>query len=179
MFRGSETDSSTEIQLELFWDDAYGGFFATEVDQPDLILRLKDGMDNAEPSTNGFSAKNLFRLASIFDDASYLNYARRTLHAFEAEIMQYPHLFVGMLDSVVSERLGVKGIVVTGSGDAVEKEIKKLRTVPSTGRTVVKLGAETEDQWLRERSGLLKAMDPEKPGVQVCENGVCKEILEA
>jgi uncharacterized protein YyaL (SSP411 family) len=135
-------------------------------------------MDSAEPSTNGFSARNLFRLASILDDSSYGDRARRALHAFEAEVMQYPYLFVGMLDSVVTERVGVKGVVVTGASDAVEKELKTLRVTPGTVRTVVRLGVGTKDEWLRGRSELLKAMNPEKPGVQVCENGVCREILK-
>jgi uncharacterized protein YyaL (SSP411 family) len=178
-FDGEEAnDVPSEIQLDLFWDEAHGGFFATAANQPDLILRLKDGMDSTEPSTNGFSTRNLFRLASILDGDSYADRARRTLHAFEAEVMQYPYLFVGMLDSVVSERVGVKGIVITGAGDAVEKELKKLRVTPGIARTVVRLGAGMKDEWIRGRSELLKAMNPEKPGVQVCENGVCREILK-
>jgi uncharacterized protein YyaL (SSP411 family) len=169
---------SLETQIELFWDGAHGGFFATADGQSDLILRLKDGMDNAEPSTNGFCARNLYRLASIFGDDKYASYARRTLHAFEAEIMQHPHLFATMLDCVVAEALGVKGIVITGTGNAVDKEIKMTRARTAACRTVVRLGGGARDEWIRERSELLKAVNPEKPGVQICEGGVCKEVLD-
>jgi len=169
-------DQLQKTQIALFWDSTHGAFFATAESQSDLILRLKDGMDNAEPSTNGVSARNLFRLSSILGDLTYSDRAKRTLHAFEAEIMEYPYLFVGMLDSVVAERLGVKGIVVTGSGQKVENEIKVLRGRTGVGRTVVRLGNGTKDKWLRERSELLRAMDPDKPGMQICEDGACKEV---
>jgi uncharacterized protein YyaL (SSP411 family) len=166
-----------EKQIELFWDDKHGGFFSTAAGQADLILRLKDGMDNAEPSTNGVSARNIFRLASILGDEQYTDRAKRTLHAFEAEIMQYPHLFVSLLDCVVSDRLGVKDIVITGTGEAVERELNFVRARPGVSRTVVRLGAGVKDKWIRERNQLLKAMDPDKAGVQVCEGGVCQEVL--
>jgi len=171
-------DQLQQTQIELFWDDAHGGFYATAAGQSDLILRLKDGMDNAEPSTNGFCARNLHRLASIFGYEKYTNYAKRALHAFEAEIMQYPHLFATMLDSVVAEALGVKGIVITGTGAAVEKELKMVRASTAACRTVVRLGGGAKDQWLRQRNELLKAMNPDRPGVQICEAGVCKEVLD-
>jgi uncharacterized protein YyaL (SSP411 family) len=135
-------------------------------------------MDNAEPSTNGVSARNLNRLASIFGDDNYAALANRTATAFEAEIMQHPFLFVGMLESIVAARLGVKGVVVTGDGAAVDGELQKLRGQTSYGRTLVRLGGGAKDSWLRERSELLRAMDPAKAGVQVCEDGVCREVLE-
>ncbi|KAF2397118.1 DUF255-domain-containing protein [Trichodelitschia bisporula] len=55
-------------QIALFWDSRAGGFFSTSANATDLILRLKDGLDNAEPSTNGASARNLLRLASYLED---------------------------------------------------------------------------------------------------------------
>jgi len=135
-------------------------------------------MDNAEPSTNGISARNLNRLASIFGDEKYTTLARRTATAFEAEIMQHPFLFVGMLESIVASRLGVRGVVITGEGEKVTGELARIRGQTGVGRTLVRLGAGTKDSWLRQRSELLKAMNPSKAGVQVCQDGVCREILE-
>jgi uncharacterized protein YyaL (SSP411 family) len=134
-------------------------------------------MDNAEPSTNGVSARNLNRLASMLDDEKYTTLANRTATAFEAEIMQHPFLFVGMLESIVAARLGAKAVVVTGDGAAVDRELRKMRAQTSYGRTLVRLGGGARDSWLRQRSGLLKAMDPARASVQVCEDGVCREVL--
>jgi hypothetical protein len=83
-----------------------------------------------------------------------------------------------MLESIVASRLGVRGFVITGEGENVTKELAKIRGQTGFGQTLVRLGAGTKDSWLRQRSELLKAMNPTKPGVQVCEDGVCKEVLE-
>ena len=112
--------------MALFNDDtapSQGGFFSTASGAPDLILRLKDGMDNAEPSINGVSAMNLNRLASILEDGSYAEAARKTVDAFEAEVMQHPFLFPTLLGSVVAGRLGVRSIQVVGAGKEAEEMV--------------------------------------------------------
>lgn len=157
-----------------------GGFFSTTATAPDLILRLKDGMDNAEPSTNGISASNLNRLSSLLNDDSYTTLAKSTVQAFEAEMMQHPFLFVTLLDSVVVGRLGVKGIVITGEGPEVEDAIRKIRTGAEGNRfrTVVRLGGGSKGEWIWKRNSLLQGMKLDRRGVMVCEGGVCKETLE-
>lgn len=88
---------------------ACGGFYSTTDDASLVILRLKDGMDTAQPSTNAVSTSNLFRLGFILGEPRYLKLARETMNAFEAEALQYPWLFIGLLGGVVTARLG--GIV--------------------------------------------------------------------
>jgi uncharacterized protein YyaL (SSP411 family) len=168
-----------ETQIRLFWDSGHGGFYSTAENQPDVLLRLKDGMDNAEPSANGVSARNLFRLGAMLDDDKYTEQAKATLHAFEAEIMQHPFLFPGLLDAIVMERFGVRSYVVRGDGERVREQLKAFGREAGVGRTVVRLGAAAKDDWIRGRNGLLKSLDGEADGVQVCEGGVCKEILES
>jgi uncharacterized protein YyaL (SSP411 family) len=87
-----------------------GGFYTTEESAPFTILRLKDGMDTAQPSTNGVSASNLFRLAALLGNESYSAKAKETVNAFEVEILQYPWLFVSLLAAVVTARLGVSEV---------------------------------------------------------------------
>jgi len=137
-------------------------------------------MDNAEPSTNGIAASNLNRLSSLLDDSNYATLAMKTVQAFEAEMMQHPFLFVTLLDSVVMGRLGVKGVVITGEGTDVEEAVEKMRSDSggSQFRTLARLGGSSKSDWLRSRNPLLKAMSPERKGVQVCEGGVCTETLE-
>jgi uncharacterized protein YyaL (SSP411 family) len=164
----------TETQIKLFWDDKHGGFFSTAAGQADLILRLKDGMDNAEPSTNGFSARNLYRLGAMLEDASYTQLAKKTVHAFEAEILQHPFLFAGMMDSVVVERLGKKSLVIRGHGENIDAYIQKMNDNTGLARTVVRIGK--DNKWLRQRNALLKDIDGEKEGIMVCEGQTCKEV---
>ena len=159
-------------QIELFTSLDSTGFYTTPSPHPpDLLMRLKSGMDAAEPSSNNISARNLYRLSSIFDDASYFEKAEETVEAFEAEVEQFPFTFSGMLGSVVMGRLGMKSIVFTGEND---ENLKRFRQTVRPNSTVVALG-KGKGSWLRERNDLLKHMDAEKDGVMVCEGGTCRE----
>lgn len=110
-YRLAVANQKLATQITKFHDSTAGGFFATSIDNPHTILRLKDGMDNAEPSANGVSASNLFRLSTLLEDEDYEKLAKSTITAFEAEIMQYPWLFSSFMPPIVAANLGVKGVV--------------------------------------------------------------------
>jgi len=179
-------DTLQKIQVVHFWDEDGAGFFSTPYPHPpDLLLRLKSGMDAAEPSSNSISTRNLYRLSSMLDDASYAQKAKETMEAFEAEVEQFPYCFAGMLGSVVLARLGVKGVVITGNGEEGQGTVsmkgkggmgdllKNLRAQVGCARTVVWVGG-GKGEWLRSRNTLLKDVDGEKEEIMVCENGVCR-----
>ena len=169
-------DDLQQTQLRMFWDKQHLGFFSTPEDQKDLILRLKDGMDNAEPGTNGVSAQNLDRLGALLEDEEYTRKARDTASAFEAEIMQHPFLFPSMMDAVVVGKLGIRHNVITGEGQKVEEWLQRYRERPAGLGTVSRVGKGMGD-WLSQRNGLVKSMDGGKEGVMVCEGGACRDAL--
>ncbi|KAF4587142.1 DUF255 domain protein [Ophiocordyceps camponoti-floridani] len=94
-----------ETQIR-FFHDTVGGFFTTKATSAHAILRLKDGMDTSLPSINAVSAANLFRLGALVGCDGYSALARSTINAFEAELLQHPWLFPGLLGCVVTARLG-------------------------------------------------------------------------
>lgn len=127
---------------------ACGGFYSTAEEAQHVILRLKDGMDTAQPSTNAVSTSNLFRLGFVLGDTHYITLARETINAFEIEALQYPWLFIGLLGGVVTARLG--GIVWAtkpASSGVKEAELrKKFYELPRAGlRSLVFL---KEGGWL-------------------------------
>lgn len=65
-------------------------------------------MDTSLPSTNGVAVANLYRLGALLDDAQFATMARNSINAFEAEMLQHPWLFPGLLGGVVVARLGVQ-----------------------------------------------------------------------
>lgn len=90
-----------ERALELFQDDEHGGFFATcqfsasavsdeapsfTEQNPELVLRLKDDYDGAEPSGNSAMALLLARLARMTGREDFRLAAERTLQAFASRI---------------------------------------------------------------------------------------------
>jgi uncharacterized protein YyaL (SSP411 family) len=171
-------DHLQQTQLKLFWDQEGYGFFSTTADAPDLLLRLKDGLDNAEPGTNGVSSANLYRLSSFLENEEYAALAKRTCEAFEAEVEQHPFLFSSMMGSIVAGKLGVKSIVVVGEGEQVEAALSRWRRRVGGLGSLIRIGGGAKSEWLRAKNKLLSAVNPEKRSVMICEEGVCKEELD-
>ncbi|KAJ6790119.1 hypothetical protein PWT90_05650 [Aphanocladium album] len=99
----------TEAQYSYFYDPA-GGFFSTTANSAFAILRLKDGMDTSLPSTNAVTVSNLYRLGQLLDEEKFDSMARSSINAFEAEMLQHPWLFPGLLGGVVTARLGAERV---------------------------------------------------------------------
>lgn len=166
-----------ETQTQLFWDSHKHGFFSTPANQPDILVRTKDGMDNAEPSVNGVSANNLHRLGSLLNEAEYMTMAHRTVAAFEVEISQHPGLFSGMMPSIVAAKLGMKGLMIAGEGAVVDKTLQAVRSGVLPNCTVIRIGANAKNtEWLRQRNALLKDLDAGKEFVQLCEGTSCRVL---
>jgi uncharacterized protein YyaL (SSP411 family) len=102
-------------------------------------------MDTSEPSTNGTSASNLFRLSSLLGDdvledqqgqceGGYSERAKETIAAFEAEILQYPWGFGSFMPGVVASRIGVKGILVI-EGPALDSDANSGVTSEAADKT--------------------------------------------
>jgi len=68
--------------IELFEDRENGGFFSTAEGGSELVLRLKDDYDGAEPSGNSAMALALLRLARMRDREDFRASAERTLREF-------------------------------------------------------------------------------------------------
>lgn len=143
-----------------------------------MILRLKDGMDTSEPSTNGTSASNLYRLSSLLNDDSYATKAKQTVAGFESETLQYPWLFASFMPSIVAGHLGLKGVIVS-QGDEKDgngnKKIKEFEKAPRGGLgTFARL--DSTSSWLRERNELLKGFGLDgRTRILICENGTCRD----
>ncbi len=85
-----EADRLTARQLDLFWDDARGGFFFTADDHETLLARSKSPADSVLPSGQAVSVSNLVRLGRILDRAEYLDRARETAEAFAPLLQSMP-----------------------------------------------------------------------------------------
>ena len=135
-------------------------------------------MDASEPSTNGTSACNLYRLSSFLNDDTYTTLANETLSSFESEILQYPWLFASFMPAIVARRLGVRGVVVAGGAEEVGVgRIKEFEKAPRGALgSFIMLGAVGES-WIRGRNTLLGqfGVGSEEVRVLICEGGVCRE----
>ena len=76
-----------ERAIALFQDTEGGGFFSSPANQSDLVLRLKDDYDGAEPSGNSVMALALLRLARMTGRDDFQKAAERTLEAFSGRML--------------------------------------------------------------------------------------------
>jgi uncharacterized protein YyaL (SSP411 family) len=75
-----------ERAMELFEDRERGGFFSTGAGAENLVLRLKDDYDGAEPSGNSMMTIGLLRLARMTDRSDFRQAAARTLKTFSSRM---------------------------------------------------------------------------------------------
>ena len=76
--------------IESFYDGEAGGYFLTQKDSSELILRPKETYDGAMPSGNSMMAYNLVRLYHITEDNFYKEKAEAQLAFLTAEAKRYP-----------------------------------------------------------------------------------------
>lgn len=74
--------------LARFEDKQRGGFFASGEGSRDLVLRLKEDYDGAEPSGNSLAADLLLRLGAYLSDNDLTEAGRDTLAAFASRLSQ-------------------------------------------------------------------------------------------
>ncbi len=83
--------------LARFEDEANGGFFSTEAGAKDVLLRVKDDYDGAEPSGNSVATDLLLRLGHITGNASFTEKGERSLKAFAPKMKAQPTIAPAML----------------------------------------------------------------------------------
>ena len=90
-----------ERAIAAFQDPEHGGFFSSIENQSDLVLRLKDDYDGAEPSGNSIMALALLRLARLTGRDDFRQAGERTLQSFAGRMLSggagLPQLLVAQM----------------------------------------------------------------------------------
>jgi uncharacterized protein YyaL (SSP411 family) len=94
-------DALMAKQIELFWDEANGGFFYTSNDHETLLARGKNPIDGARPSGGSVSAQNLVALGSRLNNPDYLAKAERTIQAVSGLFERAPSAVPRMVIAAV------------------------------------------------------------------------------
>ncbi|MBI5084626.1 MAG: thioredoxin domain-containing protein [Acidobacteria bacterium] len=85
----SHLDAARSLALrmiELFEDKSEGGFFSAAAGSRDLVLRLKEDYDGAEPCGNSLAAAALLRLAACSGEQLFRDAAEDVFKAFAARL---------------------------------------------------------------------------------------------
>jgi uncharacterized protein len=89
-----------DAMLARFYDPANGGFWQSPASATDLILRVKDDYDGAEPSGNSVATLALLKLGAITGRADFQEAAVATLALFAERMEKMPQAVPYMLQAL-------------------------------------------------------------------------------
>jgi uncharacterized protein YyaL (SSP411 family) len=163
----------------LFWDDARGGYFNSAAGAEDVVVRLKEDYDGAEPAATSTAAMNLFRLSSLSGDDSLRERGRRAIAALRPRWEEAPHALPQLLCSFEAALEPPRHVVLTGRpGTAAFEALARVaRARLGPRRALVALdGSGTSRAEFAARSPWLARMGEGEPHATayVCEEFVCR-----
>jgi hypothetical protein len=103
-----------EAMLEKFYDRENGGFWQSPLSATDLILRLKDDYDGAEPSGNSVATLALLKLAAHTGQEKFQTAATHTLQLVAHRLQTQPGAQAYLLQALDFWLTTPQRIVITG-----------------------------------------------------------------
>ena len=116
--------------LSKFFDAENGGFWQSSAGSKDLILRVKDDYDGAEPSGNSVATLSLLKLGAITGRKNFTEAAEKTLRLFSERLQKFPQAMPFMLHALDFSLQEPKRVVIAGNPDS-QKARELLRAAHS------------------------------------------------
>ncbi len=166
----SESVSLTDKTTELFYDSKDSMFCFNPVGSKVLVTNYFETYDNVIPSSNATLAGNLFRLARLASNSTYLSISEKMTRKMWGHAAANPNGFAEWCKVILYQSLPFSEIIITG-GEA-EKRLKEIASlyIPGSATAISK----KEDSTL-----LFKGRHKErKTQIWICENSQCKMPVE-
>jgi uncharacterized protein YyaL (SSP411 family) len=119
-----------DAMLAKFFDAENGGFWQSAADSKDLILRVKDDYDGAEPSGNSVATLSLLKLGAITGRKNFTEAAEKTLRLFASRLEKFPQAMPFLLHALDFSLQEPKRVVIAGNSTS-EKFRELLRAAHS------------------------------------------------
>ena len=103
-----------------FYDAENGGFWQGANDAKDLILRVKDDYDGAEPSGNSVATLSLLKLGAISGRQDFTEAAAKTLRLFARRLQTFPQAMPFMLHALDFSLQEPERVVIAGNSNSKE-----------------------------------------------------------
>jgi uncharacterized protein len=119
-----------DTMLAKFYDMENGGFWQSAAGSKDLILRVKDDYDGAEPSGNSVATLSLLKLGAITGRENFAEAAQKTLRLFAHRLKNFPQAMPFMLHALDFQLQEPRRVVIVGNAGSAEFQ-KLLRAAHS------------------------------------------------
>jgi uncharacterized protein len=145
-----------QVQMGALFADPKGGYFSTEEGVPDILFRLRDDHDGAEPAANSVAAMNLLRLSWIFDRVEFRD-AATCIMTSSAKLLEKSPVAVPQLLAALCELLSEPlQIVIATENKLDEPLVKAIGSLFLPDKIVIR--ADPDDPWLSQHLPALKGM---------------------
>jgi uncharacterized protein YyaL (SSP411 family) len=158
-----------ETVLAKFYDPANGGFFESLEGSKDLILRVKEDYDGAEPSGNSVATLTLLRLGAITGRKEFTAAAEKTLNSMASRLNELPQAVPHLLMAADFFLTSPGRAVITGSPDSPEASamLRAIHSVFQPHKVILGTAGPVED--------FAKTLPQEKaPMVYLCSGTACQ-----
>jgi uncharacterized protein YyaL (SSP411 family) len=158
-----------DAMIARFYDPDAGGFWQSEGGD-DLILRVKEDYDGAEPSGNSVAALALLRLGAITDREDFRSAARKTLRLFAERLTELPQGVPYMLQALDFDVVEPRRVVIAGDrlAPGARPLLRSAHTVFQPNKVVLGIDGPVEPF---ARTLPLK---DERPTAYVCTGTACQ-----
>lgn len=162
-----------EAQDRLFYDAVNGGYYYTEEGSENVILRLKEDHDGAEPCGNSLAVGNLLQLGTYFDDQQMKVKAQKCLDYFRnSERLGHP--MPELMSGALLFEHGLDMLVVVGPNvEATQSLLRVAQQAYVPGLVVFHQQTDNPESVLRESVKKFKMIN-NSPTVYLCHNKVCQ-----
>src|SRR5580704_8656152 len=163
-----------ELQSEVdqrFADPA-GCYFNTERSAADILFRLKDDHDGAEPSANSVAAMNLIRLSRILGRPDFESNASKVISSFQEMLEHHPSAMPQMLSAADALLADPLQIVIATRNPAEDPLLRVAQAVYQPRRILLLAG----EKGLAQQVPELRGMDliDGRSAAYVCRNFACE-----
>ncbi|MBL9167371.1 MAG: thioredoxin domain-containing protein [Verrucomicrobiales bacterium] len=159
-----------ESMIERFYDRTDGGFWQSTSNVKDLILRVKEDYDGAEPSGNSVAILSLLKLGAITERTDFRAAADKSLALFAKRMKRQPQGLAFMLMAFDFAHEEPRRVVIAGDpGDRHTRSLlQAAHAVYQPGKVILGTAGPVEAfaRTLKPHEG--------KPTAYVCTGTACK-----
>ena len=158
-----------EAMVAKFYDAENGGFWQSAGGAKDLILRVKDDYDGAEPSGNSVATLVLLKLAAITGREDFKKPAEATLRLFAHRLQNFPQAMPFMLHALDFQLEEPRRVVIAGDSTfpKARELLRAAHSVYQPNKVVLGNAGAVEEfaRTLPAKNG---------PGVYLCTGNSCQ-----
>ncbi|MEA1908295.1 MAG: thioredoxin domain-containing protein [Euryarchaeota archaeon] len=169
-----------DAMIELFWDDADGGFFFNRHGEIEILTSIKEAYDGPVPSGNSIATENLLRIGALADDEDMRRRARDIFHAFGAQLEESPLSHTQMLSAVdLYLNSAMQIVIACNDVEDTSEFVDEINRHFLPDKVIAFTGSRADDE---VGSGLVpltkdKVAIQGKPTVYICENYTCRDPI--